>query len=126
MRKHVVRATVVLGLSLLVVPAAKAQLPEGVTQQMIDQGKTIFNGAGICMACHGGDAKGVPNLGADLTDEEWNHGDGSFEAILKIIQEGVSSEESSSGSVMPPKGGSQIDDEQLRAVAAYVWSLSNK
>jgi cbb3-type cytochrome c oxidase subunit III len=111
---------------LLVVPAAKAQLPEGVTQQMIDQGKTLFNGAGICMACHGMDAKGVPNLGANLTDEEWNLGDGSFEAILETITEGVSSDKSSSGTVMPPKGGSQINDEQLRAVAAYVWSLSNK
>ncbi len=126
MRNHVVRATVALGLSLLVVPAAKAQLPEGVTQQMIDQGKTIFTGQGICMVCHGMDAKGMPNLGANLTDEEWNQGDGSFEAIVKTIQEGVSSDKSSSGTVMPPKGGSQINDEQLRAVAAYVWSLSNK
>ncbi len=126
MRNLVVRVTVALGLSLVVVSAAKAQLPEGVTQQMIDEGKTIFNGAGICMACHGMDAKGVPNLGANLTDEEWNLGDGSYEAIVKTITEGVSSDKSSSGTVMPPKGGSQINDEQLRAVAAYVWSLSNK
>ncbi len=126
MRNHVVRATVALGLSLLVVPAAKAQLPEGVTQKMIDEGKAIFNGAGICMACHGMDAKGMPNLGANLTDEEWNMGDGSYEAIVEIIQEGVSSDKSSSGTVMPPKGGTQITDEQLHAVAAYVWSLSNK
>jgi mono/diheme cytochrome c family protein len=126
MRNHFVRATVALGLSLLVVTAAKAQQPDGVTQQMIDQGKTIFIGQGICMVCHGTDAKGMPNLGADLTDEEWNQGDGSFEAILEIIQEGVTSDKSTTGTVMPPKGGSQITDEQLRAVAAYVWSLSNK
>ncbi len=126
MRNHVVRGTVALVFSLLVVTAARAQLPEGVTQQMIDQGKAIFNGAGICMVCHGTDAKGMPNLGANLTDDEWNQGDGSYEAIIEIIKAGVSSDKSSSGTVMPPKGGSQINDEQLRAVAAYVWSLSNK
>lgn len=126
MRNHVVRGTVALVFSLLVVTAARAQLPEGVTQQMIDQGKAIFNGAGICMACHGTDAKGMPNLGANLTDDEWNQGDGSYEAIIEIIKAGVSSDKSSSGTVMPPKGGSQINDEQLRAVAAYVWSLSNE
>jgi len=27
---------------------------------------------------------------------------------------------------MPPKGGSAITDEQLKAVAAYVYSLSHK
>ncbi len=37
MRNHVVRGTVALVFSLLVVTAARAQLPEGVTQQMIDQ-----------------------------------------------------------------------------------------
>jgi mono/diheme cytochrome c family protein len=126
MRKHFVRVTVALGLSLLVVPAAKAQLPDGVTQQMVDQGKAIFNGQGICMACHGADAKGMPNLGANLADTEWNQGDGSYEAILTLIQDGVASDKSVSGTMMPPKGGSQINDEQLRAVAAYVWSLSNK
>ena len=126
MRKHFVRATVALGLSLLVVPAAKAQLPDGVTQQMVDQGKAIFNGQGICMACHGADAKGMPNLGSNLTDTEWNQGDGSYEAIVTLIQDGVASDKSVSGTMMPPKGGSQINDEQLRAVAAYVWSLSNK
>jgi len=126
MRKNFVRFTMALGLSLLVVPAAKAQLPDGVTQQMIDQGKAIFNGQGICMACHGADAKGMPNLGANLTDAEWNQGEGSYEEIVALIQAGVASDKSESGTMMPPKGGSQINDEQLRAVAAYVWSLSNK
>ena len=93
---------------------------------MIDQGKAIFNGQGICMACHGADAKGMPNLGANLTDAEWNQGEGSYEEIVALIQAGVASDKSESGTMMPPKGGSQINDEQLRAVAAYVWSLSNK
>ncbi len=126
MRKFAVHTTLVAGLALAVAPGAMAQMPEGVTQEMIDQGKQIYSGAGICMACHGPEGGGMPNLGADLTDSEWAIGDGSFESILETIREGVSADKSASGSVMPPKGGSQIDDDQLRAVAAYVWSLSNK
>ncbi len=29
------------------------------------------------------------------------------------------------GQIMPPRGGSGITDEPVRAVAAYVWSLSH-
>jgi mono/diheme cytochrome c family protein len=117
-------ALVALGL-LVAAPAARAQdLPEGVTQEMIEQGKTVFTGVGICTACHGPEGKGLPNLGANLTDDEWLHSDGSYQGIIATIEAGVSSDESSTGTVMPPKGGSSISDEQLKAVAAYVWSLS--
>jgi len=27
---------------------------------------------------------------------------------------------------MPPKGGAQLTDEQVSAVAAYVWALSHR
>jgi cbb3-type cytochrome c oxidase subunit III len=118
---------------MLIVPfafasAAAAQqttLPQGVTSAMIAQGETLFKGPGICTACHGADAKGVPGLGANLTDDEWLHSDGSYEGIVNTVTHGVASDKSSSGTVMPPKGGSQLTDDQVRAVAAYVWSLSH-
>lgn len=106
--------------------AAQAQLPDGVTQEMIAQGQKLFAGQGLCMACHGTDAKGIPNLGADLSDQEWIHSDGSYQGILKSIMDGVASDRSTTGTVMPPKGGSRISAEQLKAVAAYVWSISRK
>lgn len=131
MRDAVRRLTLAVAAVALGSMSAYAQdkpdsLPPGVTQEMITEGKSLFNGLGLCMACHGTDAKGIPNLGADLTDEEWQHGDGSFENILKTIAEGVTAEKSSSGTVMPPKGGSTLSDAQLKAVAAYAWSLSRK
>lgn len=101
------------------------QLPEGVTPDMIAQGKTIYGGPGICATCHGPDGKGVPNLGANLTDKEWLHSDGSYAGIVKTVTGGVPAEKSSSGTPMPPKGGSTITDAQVKAVAAYVWSLSH-
>ncbi|MFQ5746564.1 MAG: c-type cytochrome [Gemmatimonadota bacterium] len=108
-------------------PAASMpqELPEGVTAAMIEDGTGVFAGAGICTACHGADAKGLPNLGADLTDDEWLHSDGSYEAIVETVKNGVTAEESSSGVPMPPKGGANINEDQVKAVAAYVWSLSH-
>lgn len=97
-------------------------LPSGVTPKMISNGEAIFKGAGLCFACHGQDAKGMPGLGADLTDSDWIHIDGSYEEIVKIINTGTTS---SAGVAMPPKGGSTISDDDVRAVAAYVWSLSH-
>jgi mono/diheme cytochrome c family protein len=101
-------------------------LPKGVTADMIQQGNKLFHGAGICSTCHGPDAKGLPGLGVNLTDKEWLHSDGSYEAIVKQIMTGVPAGQSKSGIVMPPKGGSAMTDDQVRAVAAYVWSLSHQ
>lgn len=98
--------------------------PEGVTRAMVEEGKEIYSGAGICASCHGPDGEGVPNLGNNLNDVEWLHIDGSYESIVQNIVNGVTAEESSSGAAMPPKGGTDISDEQVRAVAAYVWTLS--
>jgi mono/diheme cytochrome c family protein len=93
---------------------------------MVSQGASLFRGQGICTACHGPDAKGIANLGANLTDAQWLHCDGSYDGILQAIRAGVSADKSTTGAVMPPKGGSNLNDEQLRAVAAYVWSLSRQ
>jgi cbb3-type cytochrome c oxidase subunit III len=122
------RSALILAAPIALTPVAAAQqrtLPQGVTSEMISEGETLFKGPGICTACHGADAKGVPGLGANLTDDEWLHSDGSYEAIVNTVAHGVTADESSSGTVMPPKGGSQLTDVQIRQVAAYVWSLSH-
>ena len=100
------------------------ELPEGVTMAMVNQGKTVFEGAGICATCHGPAGAGIPNLGGDLTDGEWLHSDGSFEGIVETVRNGVTAQASSSGVPMPARGGTNISDDQLRATAAYVWTLS--
>jgi mono/diheme cytochrome c family protein len=104
--------------------APTGQLPEGVTAAMAEEGRTLFHGAGICFTCHGQDGVGAPNLGPALGDAEWLHSDGSFEAIVNQINAGVPAAQSKSGTVMPPKGGAAtLTDEQVRAIAAYVYSL---
>jgi mono/diheme cytochrome c family protein len=96
-------------------------LPAGVTQAMIARGKTIFTGAGVCFACHGMAAEGV--TGPSLADSVWIHNRGEYDKVVQLIMTGVDAKASKSGVVMPPRGGSAINDADVRAVAAYVWSL---
>ena len=98
-------------------------LPEGVTPEMVAQGKEIYAGVGLCYVCHGGDGTGMPGMGADLTDDEWVQADGTYEGIVKTVLAGVDVDKSTTGIVMPPKGGSSITDDQVKAVAAYVYTL---
>jgi mono/diheme cytochrome c family protein len=106
------------------VETIEQELPEGVTMETIEQGKAIYGGAGICSSCHGPAGAGIPSLGADLTDSEWLHSDGSFDGVTKTVMEGVTAQASSSGVPMPAKGGTNISDDDAKAVAAYVWTLS--
>jgi mono/diheme cytochrome c family protein len=105
--------------------AAQAKLPAGVTPAMVDKGKTIFKGTGLCFACHGPEAKGA--VGPNLTDGEWIHvKDGDYNGLVALITKGIPANEAKLGKgPMPAKGGSQISDEDVKAVAAYVWSLSH-
>jgi mono/diheme cytochrome c family protein len=103
---------------------AVAQAPSAVTPAAIALGDSLFHSKANCYACHGANAQGV--VGPNLTDAEWIHSDGSYDAIVKQITTGVTAEESKSKIPMPPKGGSQITDDEVKAVAAYVYSLSHK
>lgn len=98
-------------------------LPEGVTQQMVDQGKALFAGAANCFACHGPNGTGTP-LAPKLDDATWLHIDGAYPAIVDLVTKGVPMPKASMVP-MAPKGGSTITDAQVRQVAAYVWRLSH-
>lgn len=102
---------------------AASSLPDGVTPARIAEGGKLFKGPGFCFACH--DLAGKRAMGPDLTDTLWLHSSGTFSEIVQQIVDGVPRNSSKSGVMMPPRGGSQLDDEQVKAVAAYVWSLSH-
>jgi mono/diheme cytochrome c family protein len=103
---------------------AMAQAPAEVTPATIAQGDSLYHKAGNCYACHGANAQGL--VGPSLADNEWIHSDGSYDAIVKQIMAGITKEQAKSGIPMPPKGGATISDDQVKAVAAYVWSLSHE
>jgi glucose/arabinose dehydrogenase/mono/diheme cytochrome c family protein len=103
-------------------------VPAGATPAMVALGRRIYNGqvgGAACTGCHGGNAEGT-TLGPPLAGEskKWLWSDGSFVGIAKTITDGVSQpKEYRSG--MPPMGGAQLTPAQVKALAAYVWSLSH-
>ena len=101
-----------------------AAAPAGVTPEAIAKGDTIFHKSGMCYACHGSNAQGT--IGPNLTDAEWLHGDGSYDMIVATITTGVPADKAKKGIAMPPKGGSSITEDEVKAVAAYVYSLSHQ
>jgi len=101
-------------------------IPEGATQEMVALGNRIFHGqvgGATCTGCHGADGKGSP-LGPDLTGKKWLWSDGSYAGIAKTIADGVL-QPKEYRSPMPPRGGSQLSDDQVSALAAHVWALSH-
>ena len=120
------RAAVAVAIVALVgtVPASAQGVPEGATQAMVDKGNEIYHKGGLCYACHGQDGKGL--VGPNLTDDVWIHSKGTYSELISQIAKGVTKEESKTGVPMPAKGGSSISDDDVKAVAAYVWSISHK
>jgi mono/diheme cytochrome c family protein len=105
-------------------PAGAPSAAPQPSPELIAQGDKVFHGPGNCYACHGTNAQG--SVGPNLTDAEWIHSKGSYDEIVAQVTKGVPKEESKSGIVMPPRGGSTISDDDVKAVAAYVYSLSHK
>ncbi|HEU4563519.1 MAG TPA: c-type cytochrome, partial [Gemmatimonadaceae bacterium] len=99
-----------------------------ITPKMIAEGDSIFHGqkaGGLCYTCHGPDAKGT-QLAPPLVQHKWLTGDGSYNFIVKRVTEGVPNPTPPYTAPMPPKGGAPLTDDQVKSVAAYVYSLSHK
>lgn len=116
-------ALVTLAALALAAPAASQAPSAPVTPALIARGDTIFHGPGLCFACHGADAKGV--VGPSLADSTWLHTTGTYSDLIRQITAGVTQAQSKGGQIMPPKGGGDITEADVKAVAAYVWSLSH-
>ena len=100
-----------------------------MTTAMIAEGDSIFHAAG-CVRCHGADAKGAQN-GPNLTGPTFLHVNGTYDDFVRIITSGVpadSIKDSAHRFPMRARGGGQhpLTDDQVKAVAAYVYSLSHK
>jgi mono/diheme cytochrome c family protein len=101
-------------------------VPPDATKDQVALGDRIFHGEvsnGTCSGCHGSDAKGTP-VGPDLTSGIWVWGDGSLPAITKTVTDGVPRPRNYTGA-MPPTGGAELSDADVKAVAAYVWAIGH-
>ncbi|HLU24864.1 MAG TPA: cytochrome c [Longimicrobiales bacterium] len=112
----------VLPLSAAAQQADANGLPPGIGPAQIDAGAAIFRGRGNCFVCHGASGEGTM-LGPALKGGEWLHIKGGFEEIVALVRSGVP-KPVKFPAPMPEMGGAKLSDEELRAVAAYVWTLS--
>lgn len=117
-----------LTLALGAAPGAGAQQVERHTPEATDstiaRGRKVYNGPANCSACHGAEGHGT-KAAPDLTDATWARGRGTYLDILDRVTHGVPRRESPTGQAMPMRGWTPLGDDDVRAVAAYVWSLSH-
>ena len=101
-------------------------LPAGITAAQVALGRAIYQGqakGGTCAGCHGSDGRGSM-AGGSLTGPDFAWSDGSVDGLAATITKGVEKARKVSGA-MPALGGSALTPEDVKAVAAYVWTLSH-
>jgi mono/diheme cytochrome c family protein len=99
-------------------------LPQGMTLDMIRQGDAIYRGKGGCVTCHGPDGGGMPASGSGIT-AGLNFVPAEWGPIESAIGTGLPEPVTRSPIAMPPRGAqSNLTDDEIRQVAAYVWAIS--
>ena len=80
---------------------------------------------GFCAKCHGAKGKGTAR-GPDLTDDHWDHCDGTLEGIRQVLISGVPKEklvDTSRQFGMNP-ATNLVSETDLDALAAHVYAMS--
>lgn len=98
--------------------ASPATQPDtnAVTAAMVDAGRRIFHGQGMCFACHGARLEGGP-IAPTLKPHAWKDAKGGeLSSIYYVDTHGVS------GTAMVSHPGG-ISDADAANVAAYIWSV---
>ena len=124
MKKTILPITAIMILLALILAACGGSAEPTYAPDDVAQGQEFF--AGTCSACHGPDAKGLPNLGKDLTTSEYVQ-DNDDQTLLTLLKEGRPSghELNTTGVDMPPKGGNPaLSDEDLSAIVAFLRSIN--
>lgn len=101
--------------------ASKKEVPppsEAELQAILaDAGKKALGGSIYqekCASCHGKNGEG--QIGPNLTDDYWIHGDGTLVSLMPVVSDGVPDKG------MPP-WGSMLSRDELMQVVAYVNSV---
>ena len=106
------------------VAAQQAPRPPGVTDSAIAWGRHLFHGSANCASCHGVDAQGTDD-GPALTGALWLHGPGTYDWLVEQIKLGIPAHQTWTRKPMPMRGWTNMPDGDVRAVAAYVWSITH-
>jgi mono/diheme cytochrome c family protein len=101
--------------------AILAVLPSNVSPATLRRGRELYR---ACSVCHGEDGGGT-QLGPPLRDGGWIHISGEIEEIEEVIRTGIRNP-IAYPVPMPVLGGGNFDDDEIRAIAAYVFALSQE
>jgi cytochrome c5 len=105
-------------------PTTLPALPNGMTIGEIVRGDSIYHGKGTCFVCHGTEGEGRPAAGDALT-VALNWAQPNWRSIDSLIDNGIPQPLTRSPIQMPARGGrSDLTESEVRAVAAYVWAIS--
>lgn len=113
--------------AVIAMPSATINAPVDLTE-VIARGKVSYTGDHKCSFCHKSGGRGGPN-GPDLTDNVWQHCDGSVEGIKKVILSGVPRNKLKDSTRLHQMNAAttlKTDKKQLNDLAIYVHSLSQK
>jgi mono/diheme cytochrome c family protein len=110
------------------VATSVAARPAQITDEMVAEGRAIFNN-GSCTKCHGPNGTGG-KFGPNLAAGNFTHISGGYDEIVHLVTTGVPKAEVKDPShpyAMNPRGGMTppLTDDQVKAVAAYVWTISH-
>jgi mono/diheme cytochrome c family protein len=105
--------------------AQTATVGDSVTERAA-RGRLLFEGKGLCFSCHGKAGEGMLGPTTRLAGRLLVHTKPTVAAIAELIKSGVDSAHSTSGQVMPARGGSRLSDSDVDAVAQYVLELETR
>jgi disulfide bond formation protein DsbB len=114
-----------IALALTLAACAGGGTPAITAATSVDpaHGKEVF--LSTCMACHGPDGAGLPNLGNNLIVSEFvsTRTDAELVTYLKVGRTGADPL-NTTGLAMPPKGGNPaLTDKELADVVVYLRIL---
>ena len=105
------------------IPVTDLRNPLPQTQATVDEGKTVYNGKGLCAQCHGVTGKGDGPAGLPLNPPPTNFTDPTFQAsrtdgqLFTTVKDGIP------GTGMLSFNPSIINDTETWQVIAYIRSL---
>lgn len=107
------------------VGAGAQERPAGVTDAAVSRGRQLYGGKGSCAPCHGALGEGTAE-GVSLTTGKWELGDGSYAWLQHVIRHSGIAARGRDGDPMPMRGPTMLSPEEVKDVAAYVWTISRK
>jgi disulfide bond formation protein DsbB len=123
MKKMIFRLAGLLAVLGLAACGGDAAEESPYSAEMISAGETTY--MQTCFACHGPDAKGLPNLGKDLTTSEFFKTGTDGEMLAYILAgRAVDDPLNTTGIAMPPKGGFDfLTETDILNVIAFLRTL---